>query len=157
MKTKDLIKLMGKKVTVYKILCKKNKLTNSHYNSYYTKESTWEEHELDNPITGWFIGFRYVHNGKTRFDYNEGHIFEHSKSIPVILVTEWITKNPLKVPLDGYVYNEDENPLIMSPSRRSWEENSDQYKKEIIHLMKSEMKNHPRDEKGRWIKISKGY
>lgn len=136
---KEAVRLMGEKVVVFKRMVR-------HYDSK-TPEVTWNAIETE-PCVGWVTGIRWKQPGKILHKYERGGYFErsgHSKVIPVLLVVEWPTKNPLFVPFDGYreATGSDGSP---KPTWWGWDE---QDRAEISE----EAKNAPRDKRGRFVSL----
>jgi hypothetical protein len=140
MKHKQRWDLMGSKVTVTQLI-EKSRVNNKVY---------WVTRKIE-PASGWITGFRTVYEGTVRSDavinlgyYDPPEYASHldvSNSVPCLLVCLSPYENPKHVPLNGYTVGG--NP---GPKKYEITEESRQYLREI-------MKDHPRDERGRWLKV----
>lgn len=174
MKHAEMLKLMGRMVLVSRILERQKGNVYLHDKSLkeIVKRVAWDGKSLENPRTGWVVGFRHVQEGYVEPE-SHGHGFSEDsyepaewkteKVIPCLLVAFWPTEKPVHVPMDGYV-------LLLGREQRTyiknhkfqrapepyttaggWKEHPE-YRESNAEFMKDEMKNWPRDEKGRWRK-----
>ena len=129
MKHKEMAKLMGQVVTVSKRLIKNKNHT--------TGEVAWSTYKVVKPRSGWVVGFRFLQNGCITRDYDENY-FEWSSSVLCMLVTCWPNQKPVNVPMDGFeLGGEPNNKTSFSEAQRK--------------LLREEMKDWPRDDRGRWL------
>ena len=126
--------LMGSIVTVY------TRLIRVIPNHSGGRLREWHRQNLLKPWAGWVVGFRTKSNGRIVFDPEDGNHWEPHKPISVIMVSSWLTTNPIPVPLDGFTMG----GVPKSPQHNLTDEEKEWYKKES--------KTWPRDSKGRWIK-----
>jgi len=175
MKHVEMVKLMGTKVLVSKVL--------ERQKGYVSKTSTvnkfwWEQKEIE-PRTGWVVGFRTVqegyvkpgsngYNGIDGYHEPEPDEWRTTGVKKCLLVAFWPTEKPVHVPLDGYVRvsrggrcidpewirKGPQNRCHMAPepytTAGGWHKET--YKLHARAFMIDEMKDWPRDEKGRWRK-----
>jgi hypothetical protein len=180
MKHAEMVKLMGRMVLVQKVLERqKGVYLPDKSLKRHVKRAWWEEKEIE-PRTGWVVGFRtvqegYVEPGSNGYNgiggYHEPEPDEWRTTgvKKCLLVAFWPTEKPVHVPVDGYVrvsrggrYIDPEwirkgpqNRCHMAPepytTSGGWKKNPD-WREKNAEFMKGEMKDWPRDEKGRWKK-----
>jgi len=177
MKHAEMVKLMGKMVLVNKVL----ERANGFVSGIDQFSKFWSEREIE-PRTGWVVGFRTMQEGYVKPGSNGYHgIDGYHEAEPdewrtvrvkkCVLVAFWPTEKPVHVPLDGYTklakglhYLDREwirkgmhGALRTAPdpytTAGGWHENPD-WRKKNADFMQEEMKNWPRDERGRWRKKS---
>lgn len=145
MKTSDVAKLMGKRALVY---AKVRRVTES-------LQRSWEKEDLEEPRSGWITGIRWVQVGT--YNPGLGHYGEDyeppylavEKVFPVLLVTFWPNMRPVKVPMGSFkVQEDDEGPRPYSKQGK--------YNEQYREALSKEMKEWPRDEKGRWVPFLSG-
>jgi hypothetical protein len=94
---------------------------------------------------GWIVGERWIQNGATEWSYggDDPPVWRVKNCVHVLLVTYWPTLKPVHVPFDGYR----PAPLTVQPypTKYRWSERDKD-------VMRNEMKDWPRDEKGKWVK-----
>lgn len=93
---------------------------------------------------GWIVGERWIQSGATEWSMggDDPPTWREDERVHVLLVTYWPTMKPVRVPFDGYRFA---RPTVRPyPTRYKWTE----WDKEIV---RKDMKNWPRDEKGRWV------
>lgn len=188
MKHSEMVKLMGMKVLVSKILERDKGLQTVETRDTATTvilkglvKAWWEEKEIE-PRTGWVVGFRavqegYVEPGSKGYYGIDGLVEDEPSEWRTtgvkkcLLVAFWPTEKPVHVPLDGYVRVSrggryiDPEWIRKGPQNRchiapepyamagGWHGNPD-WREKNAEFMKDEMKDWPRDEKGRWRKKS---
>jgi len=141
MTTKQKLELMGKIVTVKKVLFKTYEFDNDESTLWKTCKKRWKERNIE-PRAGWVVGFRTVYEGEYNYFSSESKYLSDLKSVRCVLVAYWPNLNPVKAPLDGF-----ELGGTPRPSAHEWTE------KERKDL-KYGMENWPRDEKGRFLPSS---
>lgn len=136
MKQKEKIELMGKIVTINKMFIRRQQWENGGMEKIWYVANTKQ-------ITGWIIGFSVRQDGKSEIiGPDEGMEWKpKGKAHKVVLVAKWINAKPIPVPYDGFELG-GEVPKFPC---QEWNE---EWKKDQHDIMK----NHARDEKGRWIK-----
>ena len=116
-----------------------------------TKEKTeWIINKIEQRA-GWIVGFGTIYNGNTILDLDSSYYFNKTKTLKIIKISFTPNSKPVNVPYDGIV------AYGGIPDFREyewhWHDNEiiNQYKKDLS----DEMKDWPRNEKGRWIKKEK--
>ena len=102
MTEKEMLSLMGKPVVVYKTL-ERDKREDGRF---------WLTVDLDEPLPGWIVGFRWLLNGKvipgTPSDwldpdgYSPAYLRETSPRTPCVMVAFWPTKKPVYVAMESF-------------------------------------------------------
>ena len=157
MKHTEMVKLMGELVVVSWVLERQI----GHDSSRRIQKAYWRPRKLKKVRTGWIIGFRHVQEGYTEPGSDGGYgidgliegippEWKTERVIPCVLVAFWPTEKPKYVPMDGFSQADDGAPDPYALSG-GWAENPE-WRKELSKFMKAEMKNWPRDKKGRWVK-----
>ncbi len=142
MKIQEKVELMGKIVTVSWTLKR-----NSDYGPGGVVKK-WENVFHKAPRAGWIVGFRTIYSGKSAFiGPDEGYEWLIEKSHVCMLVTYWPSMKPIFVPLnyDG-AYKLGGKPALLNY------EHGGTWREEDKKHLREEMKDWPRDKKGRWIK-----
>jgi len=94
---------------------------------------------------GWVVGERWLHDGVADYDPEHGFAWtSRGVSHHCLLVVYWPTMNPVQVPPDGYRLA----PETVKPYRPVQSQWSDSDRERLS----ADMRNWPRDEKGRWVK-----
>ena len=145
MKQKEMLALMGQIVTVTKEYKRKHIYPKTASSRYGGHERKWEVFSMSIPRAGWVIGIRSLMNG----DYVAGGGFDEDYDPPYLqvrdtvrclLVSYWPTMKPVRVPLDGWKLGGAPMPPVYSWTERD------------RGILRNEMKNVKRDERGRWLK-----
>lgn len=149
MKTSDVAKLMGKRALVYATV---HKVTEN-------LQRTWEKEDLKEPRSGWITGIRWVqvgtynpgsgHYGTMDWEDYESPYLAVKKVFPVLLVTFWPNMRPVKVPMGSFQVQEDDEEPRPYCKQGTWDERTRK-------IASQEMKEWPRDEKGRWVPFLSG-
>lgn len=182
MKHAETTKLMGRMVLVQKVLERqKDYGVTSDGGSLVASgmKAWWEEKEIE-PRTGWVVGFRNLQNGHVRtgarpgwgidgYDPGEPNEWKTKSVTRCVLVAFWPTQKPVHVPLDGYlalakgrryldrewIRKSQKGALRTAPDpypdSGGWAKHPE-WRKELSDIMKEDMKDWPRDERGRWLK-----
>jgi hypothetical protein len=138
MNTKDRLALMGRVVTVT------HELERSSDGPWYRDGTRryWKTIEVE-PQAGWVAGFRTLQNGTYCGPGSDAPYLRNTESVPCILVTYWPTRNPVKVPLDGF----EPGGEPCYPTSDFWDT---EWGTELREALSEESKSWPRDERGRW-------
>lgn len=132
--------LMGKVVLVHQVFKR------SYEGLGGPEYRTWKPVQAQSR-PGWVVGERWLQDGHAFFDSAEVGVSWRRKlghSVHCLLVTYWPTMKPVKVPLDGFKLAP-ETTKPYPPVDGSWTE-------ENRKSLREEMKDWPRDERGRWLK-----
>lgn len=136
---KEALELMGKIVTVSKVYFRT--WTNSH-------KKKWGTIDLHKKRAGWFVGHRILVNGSVEYGCeDEPTIFYPEERIKCVLVIFWPNMKPVRVPIDAY-----EIGGVPIATQQKILNDYPEAMKEQSRIMKEEMKDWPRDEKGKWKK-----
>jgi len=146
---KELLGLMGKQIVVHQELRREQTRDGSGYNTSY-----WNTKDIK-PRTGWIVGIRWVLEGYTvpgsrsfsmYEEYDEPYFVETGR-VKCLLVSFWATETPVHVPVNGFNAPERFSfiPEPYCSSAPSVEE-----RQQMSEFMKEEVKNIPRDKKGRF-------
>ena len=112
---------------------------------------TWKPNPIE-PRAGWLVGWRTLQNGQLKDGYKDygdpyeppeptGPYLDNVVSVPAACVVFWPTMKPVYVPWDMLVDGgEPKSPAAMC----KWDEKDRQY-------LRDEMRDVPRDAKGRWL------
>lgn len=121
---------MGRKVRFSKIVVKERR------DSYV--------HQMEHPANGegWVTGYRYVSFGKAEW-HGDDASFTSQGSRLVVLVAQWPTMRPVRVPLDAIELLPEDHE-IKNPTASHWspQDREDQ---------RNAMEGAKRDENGRWV------
>lgn len=135
-------KFNGRKF-IKEMMCKPVEIT-AYFSEDYDHDGndTWRSFEME-PRHGWVVGVTWLRTGVTiRGYYDEPNTFEErGPRILAYLVCPWPTIKPFKVPPG--------NVKLIDPSEFSPYFHTDYERKLIV----KKMKDFPRDEKGRWIRV----
>jgi len=173
----EMVKMMGRMVLVRKVLERQK-----DYKSEGDRvvSAWWEEKELEKERTGWVVGYRHLQVGYVQpgtrahdtldgWDYGDPAEWRTEKTVPCVLVAFWPTEKPVHVPMDGYtllakgrryldrecIRKSKQGALKTAPepypNAGGWHEHPE-WRKEMSEIMKNEIKDRPRDKKGRWVK-----
>ena len=104
---------------------------------------TWRVADADGR-PGWVVGERWLHDGVADYDPEYGSWTSKGGSHHCLLVVYWPTMKPVQVPPDGYRLA----PETVKPYRPVQSQWSDSDRERLS----ADMRNWPRDEKGRWVK-----
>lgn len=141
----DVKKIMGQIVTVHAELKRKKTYMEREGSRFKATMVSWEREKLKEPRAGWVTGRRALQEGELKGGYYDGQGYLEQNDIVLALqVVYWPTLNPVHVPYDGI--NMGGEPI--APGWVAWKQ---EWKDELSEIMKVEMKNWPRDERGRWI------
>ena len=141
-------KFNGRKF-IKEMMCKPVEITAYLSRDYdHNGNDTWHSFEMK-PRHGWVVGVTWLRTGVTiRGYYDEPNTFEERGPRRLAyLVCPWPTVTPFKVP--------PENVKLIDPSEFLPYFHTDTEREFMSRDMKKVMKDFPRDEKGRWIKIKK--
>ena len=134
--------LMGQVITVYEQYVRRR----------MGHERTWIPQKLQHPRAGWVVRYTKIQNG---LYYPESPYCQAGLtsivSVPCLMVTWWPRhKESVRVPLltGAYVVG----GVPMSDSRFYLDVVCPESRADLADIMREEMKNWPRDEKGRWRK-----
>ena len=144
MKKRDRLALMGQIATVHK----RYERTKTSAGGGGEKVD-WVATKVTRPWTGWIIGFRNLQVGKLEIYYGEEAVFTPSGVRKCVLVAPWPTMKGIPVPLDGFELG----GVPMSPSAREAANWSRKTRERIATIMRKEMADRKRDEKGRWLPL----
>lgn len=131
--------LMGKVVLVDRVFKRIHPMNDDR--RLYKK--AWQV-QKSNGRPGWVVGERWIQNGATEWSYggDDPPCWKEESRIHVLLVAYWPTVKPVRVPFDGYRMAP---PTVQPyPTEFKWTEN-------LKDEQRQEMKDWPRDEKGRWV------
>ena len=138
-----LVALMGRVVEVVSVLKRDNK----------GKQYFWSKVPTE-PTAGWVVGARWLQTGVYvpaiggPFDEvcDPAYLHETAKRTPALCVAFWPTKKPVFVPVDGFRFNSNAEPV--SPAQKVvWSEQDRKIYSEMA-------KEAPRDRYGRFVKVT---
>ena len=135
MKTRQRTELMGKIVTVTKILARQEP----------GNRRTWISIETSRGRAGWVVGFRTLQNGTVKDKEDYGRYLAVSSTVSCVLVAYWHNLKPIQIPFDGYRLGG--KPYAVR--RYSYEASM---LKAISEDMRAVMKGWPRNKRGHWLK-----
>jgi len=135
MKTRQRTELMGKIVTVTKILARQEP----------GNRRAWISIETSGGRAGWVVGFRTLQNGTVKDSGDWMRYLEISSTVPCVLVAYWHNLRPIQIPFDGYRLGG--KPYAVR--RYSYEASM---LKAISEDMRAVMKGWPRNKRGHWLK-----
>ena len=141
-------RLMGKTVLVTHLLERNETEEDGKHKVFWVSKQSLEQR------AGWIVGVRFLQEGiynASNTDYDgevEPAYLEVTRIVPAIQVSYWPTMKPVNVPLDGYIEGE-VHPR--SPSEWSWIRTGEEERNNVKDSLRDEMKDWPRDEKGRWL------
>lgn len=140
MKHCDMVKLMGKQVTVLKVFERMEGERKFDRVTYF-----WEGVALNEQRVGWVTGVSHVQEGQHILpSYEEPGFFKQTKRRPCLLVRFWPTLKEVKVPVYGFI----DHP-IGEPKNNTYK-----WTLRDKELMRETVSGMQRDNEGRFVKIT---